>query len=633
MMRCKAILFALLVSTSASAEYTQTLTLNPGWNSVYLEVVPENNEIDTVFAGLLAESRIESIWRFLSVEGVTGLPANPSEGLSSLEGWRAYFPPGSEVRALTDLFTVRANSAYLIQLSGSSPVTVTLTGTPQVQRRRWAPDAFTLTGFGVDPANPPSFGTYFAPSLAHAGQPIYTLGLDGAWRLIDSTEPMRSGTAYWVFTRGPSKFDGPLEVRLDPGFSDLDFGADIADAGVTIVNRALGPQEVTLSRATGGLAVPLVYEDVSNPEAPFDPWVDLDSVFPLLLDAGRGARINIAPRRADLQFNRAEQVLQFTSLDGARVLIPVAADLPVFDAARAVGRAKSIPRGPASSPRAGLWVGTAQINAVNQTQSIDGSVMNADLAPAAREFPLRVIVHIDAQDQFTLVSQVVQLFEEGSSQDVTIDVPGQAPRVEQRTCVPGRSVLITRDELFSNYAGLSLRGDGFVGNRLSTVAYDFGEEMDGDRERKLYAKRMGFANGRYEAEIGLPADSASNPFFHRFHPDHDNRDEFFFPHPEPVEVPEISRTVALYLCDTPSVFLNGESWIPADDPACDLQTNPAAGTTLLAGKFEDRIGGLHKNTVRARGDLRLRRMTSEDQLNPTPLDLETCVCDQQGVCP
>ena len=631
MMRNKKLLllFVLVVSASASAEYTQTLTLSPGWNAVYLEVVPENNEIDVLLGGL----PIQSVWRFLSLEGVTGLPANPSDGLSSLTGWHAYFPAGSAARVLTDLFTLRANNAYLINLSGSSPVTITLTGTPQVQNRRWAPDAFTLTGFGVDPDAPPTFGTYFASSQAHANQPIYTLDGNGVWRLVDSTERIRSGSAYWVFTRGPTRFNGPLEVRLDPGFGDLDFGAEISDAGVTIINRALVPQQILLTRAAGGLDIPLVYEDRSDAQASIDPWLDLDTVFPLLLDAGRGTRINIAPRRADLQFNRAEQVLQFTSLDGARVLIPAAADLPVFDAARAVGRAASIPRGAASSPRAGLWVGTATINAVNQTQSIDGSVMNEDLAPAAQEFPLRVLLHIDAQDQFTLLSQVVQLFEEGSSQNVMVDVPGGEPRMEQKACVPGRSVLITRDELFSNYSGLSLRGDGFVGHRMSTVAYNFGEIMDDNRERKLYAQPMSFDNGRYETDIRLPAGSASNPFFHRFHPDLDNRDEFYEPYSEPDEVPEISRTVAIFLCDTPGTFLNGESWNPAGDPACDPQTNPAAGTSLLAGKFEDRIGGLHKNAVRARGDLQLRRMTIENQLNPDPLDLETCTCDDQGVCP
>ncbi len=630
MMRCKALLFALVVSATASAEYTQTLTLNPGWNAVHLEVVPEINDIDVVFDGL----PIGSVWRFLSIDGVTGLPANPSDGLSSLEGWRVYFPASSEASALTDLNTVRANSAYLINLSGSSPVTVTLTGTPQFQRKRWAPDAFTLTGFAVGPA-PPTFATYFAPSRAHAGQPIYTLGSDGAWRLVEASEPIRSGAAYWVFTRGPSTFDGPLEIRLDPGFFDLDFAAAIPDAGVTIINRSSSPQQIALSRAAGGLDVPLVYEDVSDPEAAVDPWVDLDSAFPLLLAAGEGTRLTVAPRRADLQFNRAEQVLEFTSLDGARVLIPVAAELPVFDPTRAVGRAKSIPRGTLSSPRAGLWVGTANINAVNQTQSIDGSVSPDDLAPAAREFPLRVLVHVDAQDQLTLVSQVVQLFEEGSSQNVTINVPGQPPRVERRTCVPGRTVLITRDELFSNYAGLSLRGESFVGSRMSTVAYNFGEVIEDNVQRKSYAQPLSFdaLNGRYDTEITLPAGSASNPFFHRFHPDHDNRNEFFVPLVEPEEVPEILRTVAIYLCDTPGVFLNGEPWLPADDPACDLQTDPAAGISLLAGKFEDRIGGLHKNWVRARGDLQLRRLTTEDQLNPDPLDLETCVCDQQGVCP
>lgn len=612
--------------TQAQAQYTQDITLNPGWNAIYLEVVPDDNDIEAVFAGV----PIASVWRFLSVDGVTGVPANPSDGLAALEGWHAWFPDGSGASALTDLFTVRANNAYLINLSGDAPATVGLTGTPVVQPRRWAPDAFTLTGFGVDPGGPPTFGSYFAPSLAHAGQPIYTLAEDGAWRLADTAEAIRSGAAYWVFTRGPTEFQGPLEVQLDPGFRDLDFGAETPAAGVTIINRALASQEIRLTRAAGGLAIPLVYEDVSDPQSPFDPWVDLDTAFPLTLATGRGTRLNIAPLRANLQFNRAEQVLEFTNLDGARVLVPAAADLPLFDPAVAVGKAQSIPKGTALSPRAGLWVGTASINEVNQTQSIDGTVDVEDLFPTAQEMDLRVIVHIDADDNLTLVSQVVQLFENGSAQNVSVPIldannqPTGQTETESRACVPGRSVLITRDELFSNYQGLSLRGDGFVGLRLSTVAYEFAEVTDGEQQRRQYVQPLALnvASGRYETAITYPPDSASNPFFHRFHPDHDNRDAFYEPLPEPVEVPMIQRTIGLTICDAAST-----------NPECDLQTDPAAGSSLIAGKFHDRVDGLHKNSAIARGDLRLRRLTTDSQLNPAPLDLDTCVCDDQGICP
>ena len=626
----------LLAAAPAAAQFTQTIVLEPGWNAVYLEVQPENNDIEDVFAGV----PLESVWRYFDTDGVTGVPQDPGEGLRQLDGWHAWFPPGSPPAAFSDLFTVRVNNAYLVQVAGTRNVTVSVTGTPVLQRRRWAPDAFTFTGFGVDPLVPPTFATWFAASSSHGGQPIYRLNDDDAWEQVNPGERIEAGTAYWVYTRGTSDFAGPFEVALDPGFPDLDFGKTIPETGITLINRAPVAQDIRFSRAAGGQRVPLDYQVNTDPQVAAGSWVPLAGAFPLPLQAGGWGRLTVAPRRSDLQVNRAEQVLVFTNLDGARVLVPAAAELAVYDPAIPAGEADSIPTGVAPSSRSGLWVGSAMIDKVNQTQSIDGSVANKDLAAAAQAFPLRVIVHIDAEDRFTLVSQVVQLFEPGSSQTVTVDVrnaDGQVTgqREEEVTCVPGRTVLITRDELFSNYEGLALRGDDFVGNRLSTVAYDFGEVMEDERERKLYAQPLTFdpSNGRLDTLIRLRADSASNPFFHRFHPDHDNRDEFFVPLPGPEEVPEISRTIALYLCDTPGTFLNDEPWLPTSDPACDLQADPAAGSDLLAGKFEDLIIGLHDKPVRARGDLRLRRLAAEDQLNPDPLDLATCTCDQQGVCP
>ena len=47
---------------------TQSITLNPGWNAVFLEVQPANPDCDAVFAGI----PVESVWawnrRYSSVQ-------------------------------------------------------------------------------------------------------------------------------------------------------------------------------------------------------------------------------------------------------------------------------------------------------------------------------------------------------------------------------------------------------------------------------------------------------------------------------------------------------------------------------------------------------------------------------------
>lgn len=641
MKRTLFLLSCLAISANTHAQITQNVLLEPGWNSVYLEVQPEDNEITSVFAGV----PLVSIWRFFDADGVTGVPENPSDGLAQLDGWHAfYFPEDSPQASFSDLFTVRANNAYLINLGGTGNVTVEITGMPVVEERRWAPDAFTFTGFSVEPLIPPTFTTWFSGSTSHLNQPIYRLNDSDQWELVNPGARIEPGVGYWVFSRGASEYSGPLEVMLDPGFRDLDFGKDIPQTGVTLINRAQTTQDIRVARASGGQRVPLEYQDTSDPQAQFPPWVPFEQAFPARLTPGGSTRLVVAPRREDLQFNRAEQVLIFSNLDGARVRIPTAAELPVYDVSLPDGSSDGPPVGAAATPRAGLWVGTATIMEVNQTQVADGNVDSNLLFPVAQPWPLRVIVHINADGDLSLVSQVVQLFEEGSTQEVFVP---ETSTTEERVCVPGRTVLITEDERFSEYSGLQLRGDGFVGSRLSTVAYDFGEAED----RKVHDKSMTWIGDQggpapqnaWEVTVTSEPDSASNPFFHPFHPDHDNRDEFYEPYvvemtdppvPDPVEVPRITRSMYLYFCDTPGVFDNGDPWDPAGNEACRALSEPAGGVDVLAGKFEDRIDeGLHTNPIRARGDFRLRRLARESELNPEALDLDTCICDHQGGCP
>ena len=328
MKRTLFLLSCLAISANAHAQITQNVLLEPGWNSVYLEVQPEDNEITSVFAGV----PLVSIWRFFDADGVTGVPENPSDGLAQLDGWHAfYFPEDSPQAAFSDLFTVRANNAYLINLGGTGNVTVEITGMPVVEERRWAPDAFTFTGFSVEPLIPPTFSTWFSGSTSHLNQPIYRLNDNDEWELVNPGARIEPGVAYWVFSRGASEYAGPLEVMLDPGFRDLDFGKDIPQTGVTLINRAQTTQDIRVARASGGQRVPLEYRDTSDPQAQFPPWVPFEQAFPARLTPGGSTRLVVAPRREDLQFNRAEQVLIFSNLDGARVRIPTAAELPVYD--------------------------------------------------------------------------------------------------------------------------------------------------------------------------------------------------------------------------------------------------------------------------------------------------------------
>ena len=108
------LLFALgCGSPAAFAQWvTQTITLNPGWNAVYLEVQPANSDCDAVFAGI----PVESVWawnrRFSSVQFIQDanqlVPGQPD--------WLVYLPSDQPARATRNLFAVQGARAYLIKL-------------------------------------------------------------------------------------------------------------------------------------------------------------------------------------------------------------------------------------------------------------------------------------------------------------------------------------------------------------------------------------------------------------------------------------------------------------------------------------------------------------------------------------
>jgi len=104
----------------AQSEVTQTFTLRPGWNAIFLEVQPEPRDPAAVFAGL---GDLDSVWTRLSRESTAEFIQDPSEGLYGQPGWHAYFNvPESDFRSkITNLYAVLGNQAYLVKIKDTAP--------------------------------------------------------------------------------------------------------------------------------------------------------------------------------------------------------------------------------------------------------------------------------------------------------------------------------------------------------------------------------------------------------------------------------------------------------------------------------------------------------------------------------
>ncbi len=100
-------------------------------------------------------------------------------------------------------------------------------------------------------------------------------------------------------------------------------------------------------------------------------------------------------------------------------------------------------------------------------------------------------------------------------------------------------------------------------------------------------------------------NSPTNPFKHRYHPDHDDLTAAFLPPPanlptEQQEVWQVSRAIALQFAA----------------PAADQ--SPSSGFSVRTGTYSEQITGLHKNTLITSGTFTLQRVNTLGEINPAP---------------
>jgi len=314
---CLLVLF-LAGAARAEATATQTFTLQPGWNAIFLEVQPEPKEPVTVFRDL----PVESVWTWFGRSSSVQFIQNPSEGLWGQPGWGTYFKSVSE-SFLTNLYAIFANRPYLVKLGGSQPVTWTVTGLPVAETKTWAANSFNLVGFHVNPQAQPTFAALLSPSPAHAGQPVFRLNQQGTWEQVTNpaATTVRSGEAYWVYCKGVSSYQGPLSVEI-PG-SILDYGTSLVQHTIAISNTSSLARKVKLRLLSGGSW--LSYRTFNASSGYFE-WKALAEMPLLQLAGGQKANIWLAVLREALPLGVTQGILEVSDDGGSLFLIRVSVE-------------------------------------------------------------------------------------------------------------------------------------------------------------------------------------------------------------------------------------------------------------------------------------------------------------------
>lgn len=307
----------LLIGANANgvlAASTQTITLRPGWNAVYLEVQPEVRTPAEVFANL----PVESVWTWFDRSTSVEFIRDPAEGLWAQPGWSAYTKDPAKSAAI-NLHAIFANRAYLIKMAGRQPVTWTITGKPATDRTFWNTNSFNLTGFHVNPANPPTFAEFLADSPAHAGQPVYRLSPLGVWELVatPAATTIKTGEAYWIYCNGASSYQGPVEAQIFGG--ELNYGTTTDLNSVTLANQSATSRTVVVKFLPA--ADWFTYQSY-NATTGFYEYPRLDS-WSVQLSANRQTNIWLAVRRELLATGIYEGNLEITDDVGTRTIIPV----------------------------------------------------------------------------------------------------------------------------------------------------------------------------------------------------------------------------------------------------------------------------------------------------------------------
>jgi len=253
-----------------------------------------------------------------------------------------------------------------------------------------------------------------------------------------------------------------------------------------------------------------------------------------------------------------------------------------------------------TSPLAGLWVGTVTVDKVSQSQYIITPAPNPcptptgtppvtppcvasqgtslTPTPVGSEFTFRLILHIDASGTARLLKDVIQMWKPGT---------GGAP---------GHFVLVTDPSLIPSFDGVALRDGDPVAKRIGTAAIDFPVSAP-DYALPMTGSVSAPGTGTLNASITLDKDYPTNPFKHKYHPDHDN----IGPLGPVAEAYDVTRNIQLTFSST--------------DPSG--AATPDYGTSVLAGAYGETFPplSLHKNGIAVSGNFRLRRVSLTARLN------------------
>lgn len=636
---------------------TETYTLKPGWNAVWL---PLNVSHTTMQQLLPASVTRVHMWTNSKAGMLTPNPfADPVPVSLQWEKW------SKDPTEKTTFSEMLPNVAYLIELGGTENVTWNVTGKPEPPDYSWSSDGTNLIGFPLRTDGPIASrrvnrvfeldsvlldaGT--TPSFYYNGGPM--LNEDGSVNNpvqipATGTFPLNRFQAYWIKASNYTNYYGPINVNLGVGAGGLAYGETSSSIALRVKSAVrTGNITVTLS-PLNSVAPPAGQPAITGPvplrvRGSLDLATGLYAMTPVTavnpvsvtLTPGEEREIIFALDRSALTGPFYASTLRITdSLGVSDIRIPVSAK---------------------PTPKQGLWVGNAVVNRVDQIEPIAFSGSISDTAnPAAGSNPaagdILTVTKVDrgtlipdiplagqnVRDGTRILSQLTQAAGKPPGKEGTYQVS-----VTQRVSNPGNKTNLvmyritpqgTPDAmamkliLHSSTDGtmrLLQRAVGGtvkvnVGGDVTDVSAVGIDESDFPKASGgVPAFRTSSAHfpakmnqvgtgtlplGPLSFTVTLGYNHPSHPFVHTYHPDHDNMDERFeITLPAGRESNAITRSI---------VF----TFVPSNPNGFD----PQWGGTRLGGTYRETVTGLRSLPIVCSGAFVIDRIADAEQFRTTP---------------
>jgi hypothetical protein len=576
-------------SGAQGQQFTQTITLKPGWNAVWLEVDPTNRAPASVFGGL----PLASVWTWSERVTATDFIQNPATAGWNKNQWLAWFPTNSPEAPLVNLYAILPARSYVIKLNGTDPVTFQVSGTVVPQPTTWSPNLYNLRGFPVHPSTPATFREYFQYSSAFwdssddVPRGIYRLDANGVWSPALPDDTMKRGEAYWVYVNGASDYPAPESWTVSTGdgvyFSPLTYRTTL-----TLANRTSEPRTMVFSTEALRNKAYQVENPLNMNPLQIRPFL---KGYTVQLQAHSSIDVRLyldrtrrTPGASGVIFSINDQMgtLQYigVSSDGGGALQP--------------GQADDVGGGPENAneayPLQGLWIGTVQVKAVGETQSTNAMPPT----PVATAYPMRVLIHVDTNGLARLLREVVVASTPSSSYVTNITTltngVNQPVTISSNVFVPGTTTLLTDTNVINQYQIRYRNSTAVTVRRFTTVQFDDAANPSGTPMVGSF-----LTNSVVNATLSIPSGYATNPYYHRYHPDHNNLDptrQFYVQ-----EDFAIRRQVQF-------------DFTPIGSNV------PSYGVDGLDGIYRETVTGLHKVPLLASGTFTLQRISTIGVLNP-----------------